>query len=213
MLSGFVLGLLLFTSVMLVLRLMGIYHYSGMGSFSGMLRGLAFATAAGVTEEVLFRGLLFRILSKAVGTWGALALTSGLFGAAHLANPGATLGSAIAIAVEAGILLGAAYVATGGLGVPIGIHIGWNFCEGSIFGMVVSGSNATASLVHGSLEGPTVLTGGAFGPENSIVAVILCLLVALYFVRRMWNEKRIESPMWVKDTLPMSAAVPSAPTQ
>ena len=197
LLSGFLLGLLLFTAVIVVLGIAGVYHYSGIGSFSGVLHGLAFATAAGVIEEVLFRGLLFRILSKAVGTWGALLLTSALFGAAHLGNPGATLGSAVAIAVEAGVLLGAAYVATGGLGVPIGVHIGWNFCEGSIFGMAVSGSKVSASLFHGSLSGPAVLTGGAFGPENSIVAVILCLLAAVFFLRKMWIEKRIESPMWM----------------
>ena len=210
--SGFLLGLLLFTAAMAVLRLLGVYHHDGLGTFSGVLKGLAFATAAGVTEEVLFRGLLFRILSKATGTWGALALTSALFGAAHLNNPGATLGSAIAIAVEAGILLGAAYVATGGLGVPIGIHIGWNFCEGSIFGMAVSGTNAQPSLLRGSLNGPAILTGGAFGPENSIIAVILCLVVAVYFLRKMWIEKRIEPPMWAKETGPVSAAIDARPS-
>ncbi len=200
LLSGLILGIVLFAAGMAVLRVLGVYHYDGTGTFSGVLRGLAFATAAGVTEEVLFRGLLFRMISKLVGTWGALALTSALFGAAHLGNPGATLGSAIAIAVEAGILLGAAYVATGGLGLPIGLHIGWNFCEGSIFGMAVSGTNAPASLVRGSLNGPAILTGGAFGPENSIIAVILCLVVAAYFVRRMLIKKRIESPMWAKES-------------
>jgi len=212
LLSGFVLGLLLFSAAMAVLRLLGAYHYDGIVTFSSVLKGLAFATAAGVAEEVLFRGLLFRLLSKATGTWGALALTSALFGAAHLNNPGATPWSAIAIAVEAGILLGAAYVATGGLGVPIGIHIGWNFCEGPILGMAVSGTNAPASIFHGSLNGPAILTGGAFGPENSIIAVILCLVVAAYFLRKMWIEKRIESPMWVKETLPVSPAIDVSPS-
>lgn len=198
--GGLALGILLFASVMAMLRLAGVYHYDGLGGFSGVLKGLAFATAAGVTEEVLFRGVLFRMISKGVGTWGALALTSMLFGAAHLGNPGATLGSAISIAVEAGILLGVSYVATGGLGMPIGVHIGWNFSEGSIFGMAVSGTNAPASLIRGSLNGSAILTGGSFGPENSIVAVILCLLVASYFLRQMFLKKRIESPMWMKDT-------------
>jgi hypothetical protein len=86
--------------------------------------------------------------------------------------------------LEAGVLLGAAYVVTGRLWLPIGLHIGWNFTKGSVYGMQISGNTADTGLLHGSLTGPRLLTGGAFGPEASIVAVVLCLLVAAYRLAR-----------------------------
>jgi hypothetical protein len=94
-------------------------------------------------------------------------------------NPGATLISDVAIVVEAGLLLGAAYALTRNLWLVIGIHAGWNFTEGSVFGVSVSGQPVTASLVHSVLKGPDLLTGGAFGPEASLIAVAVCGLAAL----------------------------------
>lgn len=154
------------------------------------------AVLAGILEELLFRGLLFRLSSKILGTWGALLVTSALFGAAHAANPGATVSSSLAIALEAGILLGAAYAATGRLWLPIGLHLGWNFTEGSLFGMTLSGNAMGSGLIRGSLDGPQILTGGEFGPEASIVAVILCLCLAAYFIRRIIKFNRVEPPVW-----------------
>ena len=138
-----------------------------------------FAVLAGILEELLFRGYLFRLSSRIVGTWGALIFTSALFGLAHLGNKGATLSSGIAIMLEAGVLLGSAYVVTQRLWFPIGLHIAWNFTEGSVFGMQVSGNSTASGLMRGSLTGSNLLTGGAFGPEASIVAVLVCLAVAM----------------------------------
>ena len=194
--AGMFLGLALFSSVMVILWLAGVYHPAGWGSYRQLAGGLLLAALAGILEELLFRGLLFRLSSKILGTWGALLLTSALFGAAHAANPGATLSSSLAIALEAGILLGAAYAATGRLWVPIGLHIGWNFTEGSLFGMTLSGNAMGTGLIRGSLSGPQILTGGEFGPEASVVAVILCLCLAAYFISRIIKTNRVEPPLW-----------------
>src|ERR1035437_5123084 len=173
--AGIVIGFLLFAVVMAILLAVGLYHPAGWGTTSGLANGFSFAVMAGITEEILFRGLLFRLSSKIVGTWGALIFTAGLFGLAHTLNPGATIGSSVAIALEGGVLLGAAYAATQRLWVPIGLHAGWNFAEGSLFGMTLSGNNMGVGLLRGSLSGPRILTGGEFGPEASIVAVLVCL--------------------------------------
>jgi membrane protease YdiL (CAAX protease family) len=194
--AGILVGLALFSSVMAILWLASAYHPAGWGSYRPLPRGLFFAILAGILEELLFRGLLFRLCSKLLGTWGALLFTSALFGAAHAANHGATLSSSLAIALEAGILLGAAYAATGRLWVPIGLHVGWNFTEGSLFGMTLSGNTMAAGLIRGSLNGPRILTGGEFGPEASIVAVILCLAAAAYFILRIVKLNRAEPPVW-----------------
>ena len=196
--AGIAIGIVLFAVVMAVLLAAGVYHPVGWGTTSGLANGLFFAVLAGIMEEILFRGLLFRLSSKIVGTWGALIFTAGLFGLAHTLNPGATIGSSVAIALEAGVLLGAAYAATQRLWVPIGLHAGWNFAEGSLFGMTLSGNNMGVGLLRGSLSGPRILTGGEFGPEASIVAVLVCLAAALFFLWRMVKLQRAEPAMWSK---------------
>lgn len=199
--AGLAAGLALFAGVMAILWVVGVYHPAGRGTGKGLAAGFAAAFSAGIVEEIMFRGLLFRLSSKILGTWGALLFTATLFGAAHAFNPGATVSSSLAIALEAGVLLGAAYAATQRLWLPIGLHIGWNFAEGSIFSMSVSGNSIIAGLLRGSLSGPRILTGGQFGPEASIVAVVVCLAAALYFIRRTVALHRVEPPAWSKARL------------
>ncbi len=211
MLAGLFTGFALFASVMGILWAFGVYHPAGMGTGKTLGAGLALAVMAGVFEEILFRGILFRISARIVGTWGALLFTAAIFGAAHLANKGATLFSGVAIMLEAGILLGAAYAMTGRLWLPIGLHIAWNFTEGSIFSMSVSGNSlagtaADSALLRGSLSGPPLLTGGAFGPEASVVAVVVCLIVAVYFLYRTVKLGRVEAPAWIRPRRPVATA-------
>ncbi len=195
---GLALGFALFSVTMAILWALGVYHPAGWGTTKGLAIPVAFAVLSGILEELLFRGYLFRLSSRVVGTWGALIFTSALFGLAHLANKGATLGSGIAIMLEAGVLLGSAYVVTQRLWFPIGLHIAWNFTEGSVFGMQVSGNSTATGLVRGSLTGSNLLTGGAFGPESSIVAVLVCFAVAVFLLYRAAQLGRIEPPAWIQ---------------
>lgn len=134
--------------------------------------------ATGVIEELLMRGYglknIAEGLSGIVGrddaaVLSALAATSGLFGVLHWYNPGASAAAVLNI-VLAGLLLGLAYIVTGQIGLPIGLHIGWNLFEGSIYGFPVSGSHARFSMLHASASGPEWITGGAFGPEAGALA-------------------------------------------
>jgi membrane protease YdiL (CAAX protease family) len=168
-----------------ILWLAAVYHPSALGSWRPLAGALISALAGAVLEETIFRGFLFRLVAGLGGNWTALTLTSALFGLAHIGNHGATLASSTAIAVEAGILLGAAYAASGSLWLPIGIHAGWNFAEGSVFGMAVSGHARRAAWIVGELHGPDWLTRGAFGPEASIAAVLVCLGAATIYLRKM----------------------------
>ena len=197
-LSGLALGATLFAAVMAVLWACGVYHPLGWGGVSNLASAVVFTLLAGILEEVIFRGFLFRLFSRIVGTWGALLLTAALFGAAHAGNRNATVGSSIAIAIEAGLLLGAAYAVTKRLWLPMGLHIGWNFCEGSIFGVALSGNTMEPGMLRGSLQGPVLLTGGAFGPEASLVAVAFCFVIAALLLRRTIQLHSIESPAWIR---------------
>ena len=202
--AGLILGFVLFSVVMAILWTLSVYHPGGRGTTHGLAIGLMLALCSGVMEEILFRGLLFRVSAKVLGTWGALLLTAVFFGAAHAFNPGATFSSSLAIALEAGILLGAAYAATTRLWLPIGLHIAWNFTEGPVYGMSVSGGTMGGDLLRGSINGPRILTGGQFGPEASIVAVLVCLVAALYFILRIVKLRRAEPPVWSKSAAPTS---------
>ncbi|MFE2598497.1 CPBP family intramembrane glutamic endopeptidase [Streptomyces sp. NPDC059396] len=185
-------GVLLFTVTIGVIALFGGYRTAGWGSFVGFLAVLGLMCAVAVTEELLFRGVLFRIVEELAGTWGALAISAALFGLLHLINPNATFWGGLAIAVEAGLMFGAAYAATRSLWVPIGVHLGWNTAELGIFGTTVSGNDDTlVGLVHSTMSGPGALTGGAFGPEASIVAVLVCAVPTVLFLRAARRDGRI----------------------
>src|SRR5262249_21623370 len=120
------------------------------------------AAISSFSEEVLVRGIVFRITEEALGSGLALLVSAALFGLGHLANPHATLWGAAAIALEAGVLLAAAYMLTRRLWLPIGIHAAWNFTEGGLFGAATSGRNLPG-LLQTTTRGPEWLSGGAFG--------------------------------------------------
>jgi hypothetical protein len=191
---GAALGLLAFAVTIGVIAAFGGYRVTGLGSAGGGVSALGLAIGAAAAEEVVFRGVVFRVLEELTGSWVALAASAALFGAAHLANPEATLWGAVAIAVEAGLMLGICYVATRSLWLPIGLHLGWNFAEAGIFGAPMSGSGSGGDgLLASTFSGPVALTGGAFGPEASVVAVLVCLAVAGGFLRAAVRQGRILS--------------------
>ena len=187
--AGLALGFCLFSAVILLLWTLSIYQPLGWGSTKGLATGAIAALCAAVTEEILFRGFLFRLIDTVANTWWALVATSVLFGAPHAFNPGATVVSSVAIALEAGLLLGAAYALTQSLWFPIGLHLAWNFTESDIYGMSVSGSSAYEGAIVGALKGPTLLNGGRFGPEASIIAVAVSALATTYILWRLIQRK------------------------
>ncbi|MFD6663892.1 CPBP family intramembrane glutamic endopeptidase [Micromonospora chalcea] len=179
---GVLLGFAMFAAVIVTIALMGGYHVHGLGSVSGAVGIFGLMAAAAVTEELMFRGLLFRLVEERLGTWLSLLLTGVLFGLMHLLNPDASLWGATAIAIEAGFMLAAAYAATRNLWVPIGLHFGWNFAAGGIFGVVVSGNGESAGLLDASTSGSTLLSGGDFGPEGSLYTVAAGAALTVVFL-------------------------------
>ncbi|MEU7916344.1 CPBP family intramembrane glutamic endopeptidase [Microbispora bryophytorum] len=179
---GMLIGAGMFAAVIVNIAFIGGYRVDGLGSVAGAVGLLGFMAAAAVTEELLFRGVLFRIVEEWTGTWIALTLTGLLFGLMHLTNQHANLWGAIAIAIEAGGMLAAAYAATRTLWLPIGLHFGWNFAAAGVFGTEVSGNGAQEGLLNGVTSGPALLTGGDFGPEASPYAVLFGALLTIAFL-------------------------------
>lgn len=192
---GALLGAALFSTTIGILWLLGYYHVSTVNSWQLMITWFLIGIFSGVFEELLIRGVLFRIMEESLGTWIALMISALIFGAGHLSNPNATLWAGLAIAIEAGIMLAAAYVLTRRLWIPIGIHIAWNFVQGGIFGVAVSGNEAKG-LLQSTLSGPALLSGGEFGAEASIFAVIVCLAAGVYFVWKSYTGGKFIQPFW-----------------
>jgi uncharacterized protein len=175
---GGAIGLALMGSVYLVLWGMGLVTFSSGTGMAGLGGDLAVYFAAAVLEELIMRAVVFRLVEQIAGTLIAVVFSAVLFGLLHAMNPGATIVSTSAIAIEAGVLLAVAYALTRNLWFVIGIHLGWNFAEGALFGAKVSGSAATHALIRTSISGPDLISGGGFGPEASLVSVGLLAAVS-----------------------------------
>ena len=203
--AGLLLGALLFGATVAVLALCGVLRITGSAAPGVMLRPLVMAISAGVLEELLFRGVLLRLLDAALGSFLALLLSAVLFGLLHLLAPHATWFSTIAIMLESGVLLGSAYFLTRGLWLPIGVHIGWNFTQGGIFGIAVSG-HSSIGLLQAQLSGPSWLSGGAFGAEASVVAIGICLLTTLLLLALAARRGQLQPSPWHVRSAPMERA-------
>jgi hypothetical protein len=120
-----------------------------------------------------------------------------LFGLAHLFNTNATWGSSVAIMVEAGVLLGGAYMLARNLWLPMGLHAAWNFTEGIIFDVPVSGTDVHG-LVQAKIAGPVLLSGGAFGLEASIIGVVLSIPLGAAMIVLARRRGTIVAPIWLR---------------
>jgi len=196
--AGALWGLALFSLVMALLWAPGVYQLQGWdGSNALGLAGMVvFWLFIAIEEEILWRGLVYRLCAKVFGTWGALLLSGVLFSVKHiLDNPNVTFAAFVGLLL-AGVFLGAAYAATGRLWLPIGLHFGWNFAEGTLFGTEVSGQSVGQTLLTGKLTGPALWSGGKFGAEASGVAWIILIAASAFLVWRISKSKRAEPPIW-----------------
>jgi membrane protease YdiL (CAAX protease family) len=184
----------LMTAAVAILWLAGFYHASGVRLAPALLEELNRSLVSGYGEELLARVIFFRILEELVGTRWALAVSASLFGLAHWYNPHSTLLSTLSIAL-AGVLLGAAFAMTRRIWLAAGLHFGWNFMQGGIFGVAVSGTGGQG-LLMGSLSGPAVLSGGAFGIEGSLLSVVLCAAAAVPLLRAAARRGHVVPPAW-----------------
>ncbi len=195
--DGSAVGFGVITATIGGLWLGGYYRVQGVGLLPSpsVLVGLGLAPA--FIEEIIIRGIIFRITEESLGSWIAIVISGLLFGVSHILNPGATWTAAMCIAVEAGILLAAAYITTRRLWFAMGMHFAWNFTLGGIYGGVVSGM-AVRGLLKSTLTGPELLSGGQFGAESSIFAVFTCTSAAIVLLVFAVRNDKIVPPFWAR---------------
>ena len=189
LLGGFAIGAAMLSTGILVFRLLGVYHVTALVPSVLVLVPLGLYFFVALSEETLFRGYVFQTLEGRWGSGVALVTTSVLFGLAHLGNPvpGAShwmrVAGPLQICFEAGLPMGAAYLLTRKLWLPIGIHWAWDYFEGPIYGCTDSGNHDPHTLLHATLSGPALLTGGPFGPEAGLVFLAVGTLTGVLLLR------------------------------
>lgn len=195
---GLLLGAGLYTVCVLVLVALGHCRIEATGAWQVLLPGFLLAIGTGFYEELWFRGGVFRLTEEWFGSWIAIVVSSAAFGWVHLSTEGATVLDVTFIAIEAGLLLAAAYMLTGRLWLGIGFHGAWNFTQGSVFSGAVSGNAAPQGLFRTTMTGPELLTGGSFGMEASLVALVLMTGTGLVMLAMAVRRGRIVPPAWMR---------------
>lgn len=196
---GWLIGMGIMLATAAVLALFGVYRVHGVHEGVNLLAPLiVLGLVPGIAEEIVTRGVLYRVVEDGLGTWAALAISAIFFGGMHLGNPNATTWSSIAIAIEAGLLLGLAYAWTRSLWFCFGLHAAWNFTQGPLLDIPVSGVELTGWL-DASVSGPEWLSGGAFGAEASVLTVVLCTSLAAWFGWRARRCGHLRQPWWRRD--------------
>ena len=159
LLLGLLAALLLFGLLTLQLWSAGAYSITGVGDAPLWSLFLLTAVMPGITEEIVSRGILFRLTEEGLGTWVALVVSALFFGF---------------------------------------MHAGWNFVQGAVFGIPVSGI-AVDGLLDSQLQGPDWLDGGGFGAEASVLTVLTCSIISLLLARHMLRKGTVVAPFWKRE--------------
>lgn len=189
--QGFILGGIIQLAVFAIIYFTGnleILYYNGLHT---IVAGIIIAFFSAIFEEILLRGVVFTIIEDWLGSYWAIVISAILFGFGHLLNPNATLINAIEIALQTGLLLALLYIYARNLWLPIVAHFAWNFVNSLVFGAKDSGSEVVHSLFTTEMGDNELITGGAFGTENTIHATLLSLIVSAFVLYRCIKENKI----------------------
>lgn len=194
-LAGFAVG-----SLMVCVSLASIAALGGLQSItlapsSFVLLPLLMHITVGLIEEMMLRGIFFRVVQETVGSWWALLASGLVFGGMHLINDNISV-LGIANIAAAGVFFAAAFLLTGRLWLCAALHAGWNFAQDGIFSLAVSGHDVKSGLLTTQLSGPDWLTGGAFGIEGSAVDLVLVALAGAGLVLLAVRKGRMVQPAW-----------------
>lgn len=204
---GLTLGVVLQALTILVIYLKGGYTIISINPVLYIIPPLAMAFTSAIVEEILLRGIVFRITEEKLGSYLALLISAALFGAMHFANPNSSLTAAVGLAIQAGLLLAAAYIYSRNLWFPIALHFAWNFTQSAIFGAKVSGNTISKTLITSEIEGAVWYTGGQFGPEGSVQATLFCLIPTIVLLILSHKAGRIIKPYWRRSNEPLTVAL------
>jgi len=194
--TGLFMGFGLYSFCILILMLLGVYHIEGLSDWTLLLGTIWMGLSSGFFEEILFRGILLRIVEEKFGSWIAIAVSSFAFGMIHIQNDGATFQGVMFIAIEAGVLLAATYILTQRLWMGMGFHMAWNYTQSSIFSGVGTSNPSEYGLLRGVTNGSELLTGGEYGMEFSVIGLIVLTTTGIILLVKGYRKGNIKPPFW-----------------
>ena len=174
---------------------LGYYRIDHLNSPYVLLMFLFRFGMASFIEELLFRGIFFKLMEELCGSWIAMLATGVLFGFAHVANPNATVWTSLGLVLSDTILFAAAYMLTRRIWLVWGLHLSWNYFQTAVFGMPNSGV-AHNGWITPAIGGPDWMTGGSFGIEASYVQILISFIVGLWVLRRAIAHDQTIQPVW-----------------
>ena len=192
---GILLGAVLFCLSMLVLKLLGAWRYAGLYPLGTLYAPFMTAMLGAVLTQALVCGVLFRMVEESLGSWVALAAAALVYALFHLITADANILSTFATALEGGILMTAAYMFTRSLWFVMGLQFGRLFTEGGVFAANVAGGKPTG-VIGVDFTGSPLLTGGDFGPEASLTAVLISLALGIAFIVLAVRNGKVVKPFW-----------------
>jgi membrane protease YdiL (CAAX protease family) len=194
---GLLLGFGLMTACFLIGMVLGHYSIDGIDRWQNLVAGLTGGTVTTpFGEEMLFRGVVFRILEDVFGGWVALVLSSVWFGYVHSGNPGETFAGVAAIAIVYGPMLAAPFIVTRRLWMGTGLHLAWNYTMGKVYSGSVSGGDHMQGLFKTTFQGPELLTGGSAGMEGSLIGVLVAITFTVAMLMLAVRRGAIVPPSW-----------------
>ena len=193
--AGFVLGGLMVCASVASIAALGGLRALSLAPSSIIILPLLMHITVGVIEEMMLRGIFFRVVQESAGSWLALLASGLVFGGMHLVNDNTSV-LGIANIAAAGVFFAAAFMLTGRLWLCAALHAGWNFVQDGVFSLAVSGHEVRNGLLTTQLSGPDWLTGGAFGIEGSAVDLVLVVLASAAMVLLAQRRGRMLRPAW-----------------
>ena len=194
---GLLLGSGLIIIQVVILKIINVYHINQIAFTTSVVNILLISVITGFLEELLNKGIIFRLLEEGLGSIIGAIIVSLEVGITHITNTGATAFSTIAVSLQFGLMLTFIYMITRRLWLVTGFHFAWNFTMGGIFGINVSGLD-TDGIISSSLEGHDLITGGDFGIEATIQAVVICLIITIALAYYIIKNKIYNKPIWLK---------------
>jgi len=192
---GFVVGAALVVISLLMILLVGSYEVESMNPGATLIHAFFIFGLLAFFEELIFRGILLRLIEELMGTWFSIVVVAIGFGAVHLVHDEATALSSTSIALQ-DLILSGAFVLTRKVWLSWGIHWGWNFAQDGFFGMPNSSVDYLPSVLNPEVTGPTWLTGGVFGIELSVIGAALNIVVGLVLIKWAVDRGQIVKPIW-----------------
>jgi membrane protease YdiL (CAAX protease family) len=193
--AGLVLGGLMVCASVACIAALGGLHALSLAPGSIIMLPLLMHITVGLIEEMILRGIFFRVVQESVGSSLALLVSGLVFGAMHLVNENISV-LGIANVAAAGVFFAAAFLLTGRLWLCAALHAGWNFVQDGIFSLAVSGHRVKEGLLATELSGPDWLTGGAFGIEGSAIDLMLVVLASAAVVMLAQRRGLMMQPAW-----------------